>query len=82
MNGGFSVVCPKGMIMTELAESTDVAEMIESMTVESFDLPEAITTTWELATVQACVIHLIRNTFRPKKGYSHLLTMMSTSPTG
>lgn len=26
-------------------------------------LPEAITTTWELATVQACVIHLIRNTF-------------------
>jgi putative transposase len=26
--------------------------------------PEAITTTWELATVQACVIHLIRNTFR------------------
>jgi putative transposase len=24
----------------------------------------AITTTWELATVQACVIHLIRNTFR------------------
>jgi putative transposase len=27
-------------------------------------LPEAITTTWELATVQACVIHLIRNTFR------------------
>ena len=27
-------------------------------------LPEAITTTWELATVQAWVIHLIRNTFR------------------
>jgi putative transposase len=27
-------------------------------------LPEAITTTWELVTVQACVIHLIRNTFR------------------
>ena len=27
-------------------------------------LPEAITTTWELATVQACVIHLIRNTSR------------------
>jgi transposase-like protein len=27
-------------------------------------LPEAITTTWELATVQACVIHLIRDTFR------------------
>ncbi len=27
-------------------------------------LPEAITATWELATVQACVIHLIHNTFR------------------
>lgn len=27
-------------------------------------LPEAITTTWELAAVQTCVVHLIRNTFR------------------
>jgi putative transposase len=27
-------------------------------------LPEAITTAWPLATVQACIIHLIRNTFR------------------
>jgi putative transposase len=27
-------------------------------------LPESITTTWELAQVQTCVIHLIRNTFR------------------
>lgn len=27
-------------------------------------LPEAINTVWELATVQTCVIHLIRNTFR------------------
>jgi putative transposase len=27
-------------------------------------LPEAITTTWDLAQVQTCVIHLIRNTFR------------------
>ena len=27
-------------------------------------LPDAITTVWELATVQACIIHLIRNTFR------------------
>jgi putative transposase len=27
-------------------------------------LPEAITTTWKFATVQACIIHLIRNTFR------------------
>jgi transposase-like protein len=27
-------------------------------------LPDAITTVWELAVVQACIIHLIRNTFR------------------
>ena len=27
-------------------------------------LPESITTTWSLATVQACILHLIRNTFR------------------
>ena len=27
-------------------------------------LPDAITATWELATVQACIIHLVRNTFR------------------
>lgn len=27
-------------------------------------LPEAITTVWEQATVQTCVIHLIRNTLR------------------
>jgi putative transposase len=27
-------------------------------------LPEAITTVWELAVVQACIVHLIRNTFR------------------
>jgi putative transposase len=27
-------------------------------------LPDAVTATWDLATVQACVIHLIRNTFR------------------
>jgi transposase-like protein len=27
-------------------------------------LPDAVTTVWELATVQACIIHLVRNTFR------------------
>jgi len=27
-------------------------------------LPDSVTTTWPLATVQACVIHLLRNTFR------------------
>jgi putative transposase len=26
--------------------------------------PDSITTTWQLATVQTCIIHLIRNTFR------------------
>ena len=27
-------------------------------------LPDAFTTVWELAVVQACIIHLFRNTFR------------------
>jgi transposase-like protein len=27
-------------------------------------LPDAVTAVWELATVQACIIHLVRNTFR------------------
>lgn len=27
-------------------------------------LPEAITTVWQLAVVQTCIVHLIRNTFR------------------
>jgi transposase-like protein len=27
-------------------------------------LPESISTTWQYATVQACILHLIRNTFR------------------
>jgi putative transposase len=27
-------------------------------------LPDSITTTWQLATVQTCIIHLVRNTFR------------------
>jgi putative transposase len=27
-------------------------------------LPEAINTVWELAVVQTCIVHLIRNTFR------------------
>jgi putative transposase len=31
-------------------------------------LPEAITTSWPLATVQACLLHLIRNTFRYASG--------------
>jgi putative transposase len=31
-------------------------------------LPEAINTVWELAVVQTCIIHLIRNTFRSGRG--------------
>lgn len=33
-------------------------------------LPKSITTTWESATVQACILHLIRNTlgYGPKRG--------------
>lgn len=27
-------------------------------------LPDSITTTWQYATVQTCIIHLVRNTFR------------------
>jgi putative transposase len=27
-------------------------------------LPESITTTWAYAQVQACILHLVRNTFR------------------
>jgi len=27
-------------------------------------LPDAVTATWELAAAQACIIHLVRNTFR------------------
>jgi hypothetical protein len=31
---------------------------------EEVELPEPITTTWSFAAVQACILHLIRNTFR------------------
>jgi putative transposase len=49
-------------------------------------LPEAITTVWEQATVQACVIHLIRNTFRyaPRQHWDELsrgLKPVYTAPT-
>ncbi len=27
-------------------------------------VPDSITTTWQYAQVQACILHLIRNTFR------------------
>jgi transposase-like protein len=49
-------------------------------------LPEAITTVWEQATVQTCVIHLIRNTFRyaPRQHWDELsrdLKPVYTAPT-
>jgi transposase-like protein len=49
-------------------------------------LPEAITTVWEEATVQTCVIHLIRNTFRyaPRQHWDELsrdLKPVYTAPT-
>lgn len=49
-------------------------------------LPEAITAVWEQATVQTCVIHLIRNTFRyaPRQHWDELardLKPVCTAPT-
>jgi transposase-like protein len=49
-------------------------------------LPEAITTVWDLATVQTCVIHLLRNTFRyaPRQHWDELsrdLKPVYTAPT-
>jgi transposase-like protein len=49
-------------------------------------LPDAITTVWEHATVQTCVIHLIRNTFRyaPRQHWDELsrdLKPVYTAPT-
>jgi transposase-like protein len=49
-------------------------------------LPDAINTVWELAVVQACIIHLIRNTFRfASRKYwdqiAHDLRPVYTAPT-
>jgi transposase-like protein len=49
-------------------------------------LPDSITTAWPLATVQACIIHLIRNTFRyaSRKDWDQLskdLRPIYTAPT-
>lgn len=49
-------------------------------------LPEAINTVWELAVVQTCVIHLIRNTFRfaPRQHWDEMsrdLKPVYTAPT-
>jgi putative transposase len=49
--------------------------------------PEPITTAWPLAVVQACIIHLIRNTFRyaSRRGWDALpkdLRPVCTAPAG
>ena len=46
-------------------------------------LPEAINTVWELAVVQTCIIHLIRNTFRfATRGVSSFRSWTTTSRSG
>jgi transposase-like protein len=44
-------------------------------------LPESITTTWELATVQTCLIHLVRNTskFASRKHWARSLAISNPS---
>ena len=49
-------------------------------------LPDAINTVWELAVVQTCIIHLIRNTFRfaPRQHWDEMsrdLKPIYTAPT-
>jgi putative transposase len=50
-------------VLTEL-KNRGVADVCIAVCDGLKGLPEAITTTWPLTTVQACIIHLIRNTFR------------------
>jgi transposase-like protein len=50
-------------ILTEL-KNRGVADVCIAVCDGLKGLPEAINTVWELTTVQACIIHLIRNTFR------------------
>jgi putative transposase len=50
-------------VLTEL-KNRGVADVCIAVCDGLKGLPDAITTTWPLATVQACIIHLIRNTFR------------------
>jgi putative transposase len=50
-------------VLTEL-RNRGVADVCIAVCDGLKGLPEAITTTWPLATVQACIIHLVRNTFR------------------
>jgi len=49
-------------VLTEL-KNRGVAEVCIAVCDGLKGLPDAINTVWELTTVQACIIHLIRNTF-------------------
>jgi putative transposase len=50
-------------VLTEL-KNRGVADVCIAVCDGLKGLPDAINTVWELTTVQACIIHLIRNTFR------------------
>jgi transposase-like protein len=50
-------------VLTEL-KNRGVADVCIAVCDGLKALPDAITTVWELTVVQACIIHLIRNTFR------------------
>jgi putative transposase len=50
-------------VLTEL-KNRGVADVCIAVCDGLNGLPDAINTVWELTTVQACIIHLIRNTFR------------------
>jgi hypothetical protein len=50
-------------ILTEL-KNRGMADVCNAVCDGLRGLPDAINTVWELTTVQACIIHLIRNTFR------------------
>jgi len=50
-------------VLTEL-KNRGVADVCIAVCDGLKGLPEAINTVWELTTVQACILHLIRNTFR------------------
>jgi putative transposase len=50
-------------VLTEL-KNRGVADVCIAVCDGLKGLPEAITTVWDLTTVQQCIIHLLRNTFR------------------
>ena len=50
-------------VLTEL-KNRGVADVCIAVCDGLKGLPEAINSVWDLATVQACILHLIRNTFR------------------